>query len=131
MANSTLQAESACTNGTSDTIPSLFAQWADSVRAYAAHPGDGDDPEWCKLLDHADKARARVMHTPAVTVEDMAIKSYLAIRHELGMKRGDFDIDFEGGLMTDDGTHSALIADAVRLSPVLAQLVAREGLHHA
>jgi len=123
MATDTLQAESATSNHTGDNIATLFARWVASVNAYAAHPGDGDDPEWCELLDQSEDAAALLMQVPAMTIEDLAIKSYIAARHEMGCKRTEFDIDFNGGLMEDSTPQQMLIADAVRLSPLLASVI--------
>ena len=123
MAISTLQAESVLANNCSDTIAALFSQWVESVRTYAAHPGDGDNPEWCELLDQSHDAAARLMQVPAQTIEDMAIKAYIAVRHEMGCTGSEFDIDFDGGLMTDATPQRALISDALRLSPTLRGLV--------
>lgn len=123
MAISTLQAESVLANNCSDTIAALFSKWVESVRAYSEHPGDGDNPEWCELLDQSHDAAARLMQVPAVTIEDMAIKAYIAVRHEMGVSQTEFDIDFEGGIMTDATPQRALIADALRLSPTLRGLV--------
>ncbi|NJC08617.1 hypothetical protein [Polymorphobacter fuscus] len=105
-------------------MAALFPQWVESVRTYSALDGEADNPEWRGLVERADEVMLRLMRVPAATVEDMAIKSYLAIRHELGPCRTEFDIDFSGGLMTDATPHRALIADAVRLSPTLAVALA-------
>lgn len=123
MAISTLQMESVLANNCSGTIGALFSEWVNSVKAYAAHPGNGDDPEWCELLDQSDDAMARLMEVPAETIEDMAIKAYVAIRHEMGATQDHFDINFNGGLMHDSTPQRALIADALRLSPMLRGLV--------
>lgn len=122
MAISTLQAESVPANNCSDTIAALFSQWVESVQNYTAHPGDGDDLEWCKLLDRSHDAMERVMQVPAITIEDMALKAYIALRHEMGVTGTEFDIDFDGGVMADATPQRALIADALRLSPTLRGL---------
>lgn len=123
MALNTLQAESVLANNSGDTIASLFPQWVASVRTYEETAGDGDDAEWCKLVHLADAVMLRIMEIPAATVDELAIKSYLAIRHELGSGHTEFDIDFDNSIMTDSTPHRALIADAMRLSPMLREFV--------
>jgi hypothetical protein len=72
----------------------------------------------------SDPILQAIMKTPAETVEDMAIKSYLSVHYELGADTDDkFGIDWKGGLMTDASPHRAMIADAIRLSPTLASVL--------
>ena len=122
MATDTLQAESAASNNAGNTIAILFARWVDSINAYTSHPGDGDDPEWCKLLDASDDVRVELMQTPAFTIEELAIKAHVCLHHELGGARGRAaDFNHGGGVMKDIRPIRGLAADLVRLSPLLSR----------
>ena len=101
-----------------------FFRWRDAVLACDAHPGDGDDPEWEALLRTSDAIRTEVVALPANGAEGIAIKTYLALHRECGNRSTPFELDYDGSIMTDDGTNRHVIADAIRLSPALAAVVA-------
>lgn len=108
----------------SGSVADLLAKWAETVRTYRDHPGCGDDPEWCLLHEASHEALRQLMAVPATTIEDLAIKSYVATRYGLGESGPNgLGIDFEGGMMVDDGVHQSVVADALRLSPVLRATV--------
>lgn len=119
MANTTLQAESV-----KSTICSLLPVWAGAwARGHAEGLTTTDIEHDC--CGEAGPILQAIMTLPATTVEDMAIKSYLAVHYELGSDTRDgLGIDWDGGLMTDAGPHRALVADAIRLSPTLAGILA-------
>lgn len=102
----------------------LLGAWRDSVAACMAEPGNGEGAEWEALVGRAEALVAEVMDIPAKGVEGLAIKSYLALRRELGTGKDEFRIDYDGGTMVDDGTVRKTIADAVRLSPSLKAMLA-------
>jgi hypothetical protein len=118
MANTTLQAESA-----KSTICLLLPVWAEAVQRGYAEGLTSSDPQYdCSAVPNA--VLQAIMGVPATTAEDMAIKAYLAIVYELGANDKDpMGIDWTGGIMSDASPHRALVADAVRLSPMLASII--------
>ena len=58
------------------------------------------------------------------TIEGLAIKAFMAMRHEFGSGPDDLMLDFEGGSMKDTGIARSMVADLLRLSPTLAAAVA-------
>lgn len=118
MAIDTLQAKSA-----KSTICLLLNVWADAWQRGMAEGLTTTDINFdCNAAAHA--VVQVIMATPANTAEDMAIKAYLAIQYELGAADEEpLGINWTGGLMHDASPHRAMVADAVRLSPTLAEIL--------
>ena len=85
---------------------------------------DYEQAEATCLLDACDAIELEIAAIPSVTVEDFAIKAYLALRAQLG-EYGDtiLRIDFEGSQRSDQTAIRSVASDALRFSPTLAAMV--------
>ena len=100
-------------------------RWCAAVRAYAASPLDGESQEWMALLNVADDAMKAMIPLRPTTIDGLAIKSFMAIRFEYGgTNDNEMMPDFDSSIMTDKSIPTALGADLLRLSPILAAAVA-------
>lgn len=109
-------------------LAAALFDWRRAAMEYEAHPINGDDDAQSEaLLCTAESIQALLMGIPATTVEGLAIKSYMALHYELGASvDGYMLIDFDGGLMIDDGISRNLVDNALRLSPLLALAIVGE-----
>lgn len=104
-------------------IRALLVRWADALRRGVAAGKLADDFDFYGLME-SDSLLEQLMAIPAATVEGLAIKSYLALHHELGgAGMSGLEICWSGSMMNDTQPQRALIADAMRLSPLLANTV--------
>ena len=101
-------------------------RWRDAVRAYVASPLDIESDEWCAMLDAADDEFAAIARMPAHTIDGLAIKAHMALRHEYsGRRDNELMPNFDGGTMADQSLPMSVGADLLRLSPTLAAAVTR------
>ena len=105
-----------------DIIAALH-RWQTAVRAYANSPLDIDNPQWQALLAVADDAMDEIIHLHPVTIEGLAIKAFMALRFEYGSGPDDLLPDYSAGSMTDESIPRSMVADFLRLSPILAAAV--------
>jgi len=74
------------------------------------------------LIDVADRISAQISTIPAVGVDGLSIKTYLALRLQFDADRADFGID-SGGLKEANPPEKSLLADLVRACPLLSEVV--------
>ena len=58
------------------------------------------------------------------TVEGLAIKAFMAMRFEYGSGPNDLLPDYSAGSMVNEAIPQSMVADLLRLSPILAAAVA-------
>ena len=110
---------------TDAAIVAALHRWREASLAYVASPLQMESPEWQRLLEVADDALLSVAALPAQSVEGLAIKAFMAMRHEYGGTGiGEMMPDLAHGMMVDQTLPVALVADLLRLSPTLAAAVA-------
>ena len=126
MADASVVAESAFANPPFDTDALLIdalRRWKAAVIAYRDDPGCGDDPEWEKLLQAADKITAEIDRIPATGVEGLAIKTYLAFERECGMAIGNDWLNLEWHSERQKAAVLPVLQDAMRLAPAAAAIL--------
>ena len=66
-----------------------------------------------------------IIHLHPATVEGLAIKAFMALRFEYGSSGGNELLpNYSAGSMADDAIPRSMVADMLRLSPILAAAVA-------
>lgn len=109
---------------TSDhAIISLFVEWIAAVNAYASFPAEDPDAGFDALVDAATALADKIAETPAFGLDGIAIKSYLALRVQFGADGSDFGIDWNGGMRAVNRLERSLLADLVRVCPLLKAVV--------
>lgn len=121
MAGRTTQARSISADP-DDEIVATFQTWVDAVRAYASFPADEPEIAFEALVDVADRISAQISTIPAVGIDGLAIKTYLALRLQFGADSTDFGIDW-GGLKEANPLEKSLLADLARACPLLRAVV--------
>ena len=107
-----------------DIIAALH-RWQTAVRAYVASPLEVDNSQWEAMLAVADDELQSVAAMPVQTIDGLAIKSFMAMRYEYsGAHYHELLPDLDSGNMVDQTLPSAVLADLLRLSPILAAVVA-------
>jgi len=100
-------------------------RWRYAVLAYVASPAALESVEWEALLSRADDAMDAIIHLHPATVEGLAIKAFMALRFEYGSSGGNELLpNYSAGSMTDEAIPRSMVADLLRLSPILAAAVA-------
>lgn len=112
-------------------IISLFKEWVAAVNAYAAFPAEDPDAGFGALVDAATVLSDKIAETSAFGLDGVAIKSYLALRVQFGADGSDFGIDWTGGMRTVNRLERSLLADLVRVCPLLREVVPAFHLHSA
>ena len=105
-----------------DIIAALH-RWRSAVLAYVASPLEVGNPIWEALLKVADDAMDEFIQLQPTTVEGLAIKAFMAMRFEYGSGPDDLLPDYGAGSMTDESIPRSMVADFLRLSPILAAAV--------
>ncbi len=105
-----------------DEIIATFQAWIDAVRAYASFPADQPEIAFEALVDVAERISAQISTMPAVGIDGLAIKTYLALRLQFGADRTDFGIDWDD-LKEANPLEKSLLADLVRACPLLREVV--------
>ena len=105
-----------------DIIAALH-RWRSAVLAYVASPLEVGNPMWEALLKVADDAMDEFIQLQPTTVEGLAIKAFMAMRFEYGSGPDDLLPDYSAGSMTDESIPRSMVADFLRLSPILAAAV--------
>ncbi len=122
MANTSRQPDHDCSNP-DYAIISLFEEWVAAVSAYAAFPAEDPDASFHALVDVATVISDRIAEMPAFGLDGVAIKSYLALRVQFGADGSDFGIDWNGGMRRVNRLERSLLADLVRVCPLLREVV--------
>ena len=100
-------------------------RWRSAVHAYVASPAELESAEWEALLGVADDALAAIIPLQPTTIDGLAIKSFMALRHEFsGTRHNELMPDYDSSIMEDKSLPTSLGADLLRLSPILAAAVA-------
>ncbi len=105
-----------------DEIIATFQDWVDAVRAYARFPADEPEIAFEALVDVADRISAQISTIPAVGINGLAIKTYLALRLQFGADGTDFGIDW-GGMKEANPLEKSLLADLIKACPLLREVV--------
>lgn len=105
-------------------IGELLIRWRHAILAIDAASNANDDAALDRGVDAARAIELALLAIPVRTIEGLAVKTYVSLHHELGGTFADpFAIEFGGGMMVDDGQHRCLVADCLRLSPLLSAAV--------
>jgi len=105
-------------------IIAALHRWRAAVLAYVASPAALESVEWEALLSFADDAMDEIIHLHPATVEGLAIKAFMALRFEYGSSGGNELLpNYSAGSMSDDAIPRSMVADMLRLSPILAAAV--------
>ena len=114
----------ASANPDADIIAALH-RWQTAVRTYVASPLEVGNSDWEAMLAVADDELQSVAAMPVQTIDGLAIKSFMAMRYEYsGAHYHELLPDLDSGNMVDQTLPSAVLADLLRLSPILAAVVA-------
>ena len=118
-------ANAALTSHPDAAIIAGLYRWRDAVLAYVASPAELESVEWEALLGVADDALAAIIPLQPTTIDGLAIKSLMALRHEFsGTRHNELMPDYDSSIMEDKSLPASLGADLLRLSPILAAAVA-------
>ena len=106
-------------------IIAALHRWRSAVLAYVASPAELESVEWEALLSRADDSMDAIIHLHPATVEGLAIKAFMALRFEYDSSGGNELLpNYSAGSMADDAIPRSMVADMLRLSPILAAAVA-------
>ena len=106
-------------------IIAALHRWRAAVLAYVASPAELESAEWEALLGVADDAMDAITPLQPTTIDGLAIKSFMALRHEFsGTRHNELMPDYDSSIMEDKSLPASVGADLLRLSPILAAAVA-------
>ena len=106
-------------------IAVALSYWASAMREWRFGGVDMPETQADALYDLTGALEERIASIPASTVEGLAIKSYMAMYRELGgCGENWLQVDFDTSQwLAGQNINRAIVADALRLSPMLAEIV--------